>query len=133
MTRGACLLLAASVLAGCATQSPRHAICAPEKFDAFLARFATDREFALEHTVTPLETIAAVEETKSFATRDMLAKAPLLDDVIKNDKLSAKRVETPGAVELNVFRPDSDSHMYYYRFRQQNGCWYLWQFEDASL
>ncbi len=128
------LLATAAVLAGCSTQ-PVQPGCANETFDAFLPRYMTDRQFATARTVFPLEMLRAEEEgkRKSLLSREEFAKSTLLADVIKRDKLSTERQVKPGAVELNVFIPDSDALVYYYRFRQQNGCWYLWQFEDASL
>lgn len=127
------LLVLAGTLAGCAVPPAQQADCGPRQFDAFLARFMTDRQFALAHTVLPLETLDAVAQTKSMVTREELAKAPLLADYIRTHQLSTSQVATPGALQLHVFRPDADSHVYYYRFRQQNGCWYLWQVEDSSL
>lgn len=127
---GAAVLAAA--LTGCAMQSmqPR---CVQEKFDAFLPRYMADRQFAVERTVFPLESIDASEEKKSLVTREQFAKSTLLADLIKTEKLSTKLDAKPEAVQLDVFVPDSDALVFYYRFRQQNGCWHLWQFEDASL
>lgn len=131
----ALMVAAAATLAGCSTQPARQGCGpgAPEQFDAFLPRYMTDRQFATARTVFPLELLDTVDETKELLSREEFAQSTLLADVIKADKLSTSQVSGPGVVELNVFRPDADSHIYYYRFRLQNGCWHLWQFEDASL
>ena len=122
----------AMLLAGCSTTPAPHG-CGQEKFDAFLPRYMTERPFATERTTFPLETIAALQEKKSLVSREQFAKSPLLADMVKADKLSTRQSVTSAGAELNVFRPDSDALVYYYRFRQQDGCWVLWQFEDASL
>jgi len=122
----------ALALAGCSTVPARHG-CAQEKFDAFLPRYMTERPFAMERTVFPLESIEALEEKKALASREQFMKSTMLADLIKAENLSTRQAATPAGMELNVFRPDSDSLVYYYRFRQQDGCWFLWQFEDASL
>jgi len=122
----------AMLLAACSTPPAPHG-CGQEKFDAFLPRYMTERPFATERTVFPLESIDRADDKKSLVTREQFAKSTLIADVIKADQLSTRQAVTPGAAELNVYRPDSDSHIYYYRFRQQDGCWVLWQFEDASL
>lgn len=126
------LLALAAMLAGCATQPVAPRGCGQEKFDAFLPRYMTERPFASERTVFPLESIDRAEGKTTLVTREQFAKSALIADVIKADQLSTRQAATPGAVELNVFRPDADSHIYFYRFRQQEGCWVLWQFEDAS-
>ncbi len=125
-------MIAAATMAGCAAPVVQRG-CTAEKFDAFLPRYMSDRQFALERTVFPLESLEAAEERKTLVTREQFAASALLDDVIKTDHLSTKQLASPGGMELNVFRPDSDSLVYFYRFRQQDGCWYLWQFEDSSL
>ncbi|WP_028102986.1 DUF4348 domain-containing protein [Pseudoduganella violaceinigra] len=122
----------AAVLAGCSTP-PMPQGCGQEQFDAFLPRYMSDRPFAVERTVFPLESIDKAEGKTSLVSREQFAASRLLADVIKADQLSTRQSATPGAMELNVFKPDADSHLYFYRFRQQNGCWYLWQFEDSSL
>jgi len=126
------LPLLAIGLAGCATVPAPHG-CGQEKFDAFLPRYMTERQFAMERTVFPLESIEAMEERKTLASREQFARSTMLADLVKAEKLSTRQSVTPAGVELNVFRPDSDSLVYYYRFRRQDGCWVLWQFEDASL
>lgn len=127
------LLPAAAALLSACSALPVQQGCGQEKFEAFLPRYMSERPFATERTVFPLESIERAEDRKSLLTREQFAGSALLADVIKAGQLSAKQAAAPGAVELNVFKPDSDAHMYYYRFRQQQGCWYLWQFEDASL
>lgn len=126
------VLAAGALLAGCATQPAPHG-CGQEKFDAFLPRYMTERPFAADRTVFPLPSIARAENKTELVSREQFAKSTLLADVIKADQLSTRQAVAPGAVELNVFKPDADSHIYFYRFRQQDGCWFLWQFEDASL
>lgn len=126
------LLAVAGLLAGCSAQPVRHS-CVAETFDAFLPRYMTERPFAIERTVFPLESVAAAQEKRSLVSREQFARTALLSDLIKGGKLSTRQSVSPGTAELNVFRPDSDSLVYYYRFRQQDGCWVLWQFEDASL
>lgn len=125
-------LSVAALLAGCANQPVPHG-CGQEKFDAFLPHYMAERSFATERTVFPLESIAALQDKKTLVSREEFAKSPLLADMVKADKLSIRRSVTSAGAELNVFRPDSDSLVYYYRFRQQDGCWVMWQFEDASL
>jgi hypothetical protein len=98
-----------------------------------MSRYMNDRQFATERTVAPLEMLDGPDREKSLATREQIAQSTLLSDVIKAENLSTSQSVAPGVVELKVFRPDADSHIYYYRFRLQNGCWHLWQFEDASL
>lgn len=122
----------AMLLAGCSTPPVPHG-CGHETFDAFLPRYMRERPFASERTAFPLETIAALQEKKSLVSREQFAKAPLLADMLKADKLSTRQAVTPAGAELTVFRPDSDALVYHYRFRRQDGCWVLWQFEDASL
>lgn len=124
--------LLAIALAGCSTPPAPHG-CGQEKFDAFLPRYMSDRPFASERTVYPLESIDRAEGKKSLVSREQFARSTLLADVIRTDRLSTRQAVAPGAVELNVFKPDADSHIYFYRFRKQDGCWMLWQFEDASL
>lgn len=126
--------VAAALLAGCAAPPARQG-CGDEHFEAFLPRYMVDRPFATERTMFPLETLRAEEDgrRKSLVSREEFAHSTLLADVIKKDKLSTAQAVTPGAAELHVFMPDSDALVYFYRFRQHNGCWYLWQFEDASL
>ncbi|KQZ40558.1 hypothetical protein [Duganella sp. Root1480D1] len=126
------LMVAAAALAGCAAPPAQHG-CVAEKFDSFLPRYMVDRQFATGRTVFPLESLGTSEEKKTQVTREQFAAATLLADVIKTEHLSTRQLATPGGMELNVFRPDSDSLVYFYRFRQQDGCWYLWQFEDSSL
>lgn len=126
------LPLLAMALAGCAT-APAPRGCGQEKFEAFLPRYMSDRPFAAERTVFPLESIDKAENKTTLVPREEFAKSTLIADVIKADQLSTRQAAAPGAVELNVFKPEADSHIYFYRFRQQDGCWYLWQFEDASL
>jgi len=126
------LLPIAALLAGCAAAPAPHG-CGQEAFDAFLPRYMTDRPFATGRTVFPLESIDRAEDRKSLVSPGQFANSALLSDLIRADQLSMKQSVKPGAVELNVFKPDADSHSYFYRFRQQDGCWYLWQFEDASL
>lgn len=132
MTKFLAMMVAVATMAGCAAPAAKHG-CMAEKFDSFLPRYMSDRQFATERTVFPLESLLAVEEKRSQVTREQFATSPLLADMIKTDHLSSKQLATPGGMELNVFRPDSDSLVYFYRFRQQDGCWYLWQFEDSSL
>lgn len=120
------------VLSGCSALPAPHG-CGQEKFDAFLPRYMTERPFATERTVFPLESIDRAEEKKSLVPREQFARSALLADMIKADKLSTRQSVSAGMAELNVFKPDADSHIYFYRFRQQDGCWVLWQFEDASL
>ena len=122
----------AALLAGCSTQPARQQ-CGDEKFEAFLPRYMSERAFAGERTVFPLESLEAAAGKRSLLTREQFAGSVLLADLVKSERLSTRQAAKPGAVELNVFRPDSDALVYYYRFRQQHGCWYLWQFEDASL
>ncbi len=122
----------AALLAGCASAPAPHG-CGEEKFDAFLPRYMTDRPFATERTVFPLESIDKAENRTTLVPREQFAKSTLIADVIKADQLAARQAVAPGAVELNVYKPDADSHIYFYRFRQQDGCWFMWQFEDASL
>jgi len=126
------LPLLAIGLAGCST-APAPRGCGQESFDAFLPRYMTDRPFATGRTVFPLESIEAMEEKKTLASREQFAQSTMLADLVKAEKLATRQSVTQAGVELNVFRPDSDSLVYYYRFRQQDGCWFLWQFEDASL
>ena len=132
MTKFLALMIAAATLAGC-TAPMGHRGCNAEQFDSFLPRYMSDRQFASGRTVFPLESLATAEEKKTLVTREQFAAATLLADLIKADQLSTRQQATPGGMELNVFRPDSDALVYYYRFRQQDGCWYLWQFEDSSL
>ena len=132
MTKFLAITIAAATMAGCAAPPAQHG-CAAEKFESFLPRYMSDRQFAMSRTVFPLESLATLEEKKMLVTREQFAASTLLADTIKADHLSTKQHATPGGMELNVFRPDSDSLVYYYRFRQQDGCWYLWQFEDSSL
>lgn len=122
----------AIVLAGCATP-PAPQGCGQENFGAFLPRYMSERQFATERTVFPLETIDRAEDKKSLVPREQFAKSALIADVVKADRLSTRQSVSAGAAELNVFKPDADSHIYFYRFRQQGGCWFMWQFEDASL
>jgi hypothetical protein len=119
-------------LAACST-APAPRGCGQEKFDAFLPRYMSDRPFATGRTVFPLESIAALQEKKTVVSREQFAKSDLLADLIRIEKLSSRQSVSPAQAELTVFRPDSDSLVYTYRFRQQDGCWYMWQFEDASL
>jgi len=129
------LLPFALALAGCTTLSapPAPHGCGQEDFDAFLPRYMAERPFASARTVFPLESIDRAEGKTTLVSREDFAHSTLLADVIKADRLATRRAAAPGAVELNVFKPDADSHIYFYRFRQQDGCWFLWQFEDASL
>jgi len=133
MKKSLAMLVAAAAMAGCATAPPAQRGCAAESFDSFLPRYMSDRKFANERTVFPLQSLAAAEEQSTVVTREEFATSTLLADMIKSDHLSTRQMATPGGMELNVFRPDSDSLVYFYRFRQQDGCWYLWQFEDSSL
>lgn len=126
------MTIAAAALAGCAAP-PAQRGCVDEKFDSFLPRYMSDRQFATERTVFPLQSVATAEEKNTAVSREEFAASALLAEMIKSDQLSTRQVATPGGMQLNVFRPDSDSLLYFYRFRQQGGCWYLWQFEDASL
>lgn len=126
------MMAAVAMMAGCAAPPERHA-CVAEKFDSFLPRYMSDRQFATGRTVFPLESLVTAGEKKTLVTREQFAASTLLADMIKADHLSTRQQATPGGMELNVFRPDSDSLVYFYRFRQQDGCWYLWQFEDSSL
>jgi len=126
------MMAAVATLAGCAAPPVRHA-CAAEKFESFLPHYMSDRQFATGRTVFPLESLATAEGKKTLVTREQFAASTLLADMIKADHLSLKQQATAGGMELNVFRPDSDSLVHFYRFRQQDGCWYLWQFEDSSL
>jgi hypothetical protein len=125
----------ATTIAGCATPhvTPQCSSRSPEEFESFMSRYMNDRQFATERTVAPLEMLDGPDREKSLATREQIAQSTLLSDVIKAENLSTSQSVAPGVVELKVFRPDADSHIYYYRFRLQNGCWHLWQFEDASL
>ena len=125
------LLPIAALLAGCAAQPVPHG-CGQEAFDTFLPRYMTDRPFATARTVFPLESIERAEDRKTLVSPGQFANSALLADVIKADQLSMKQAVGPGEVELNVFKPDADSHIYFYRFRRLDGCWYRWQFEDAS-
>ncbi len=123
----------AIVLAGCASApAPAPHGCGQEKFDAFLPRYMSDRQFATERTVFPLETIERAQARKTLLPREQFAKSTLIADVVKRDQLSTRQSVSAGVAELNVFKPDADAHIYFYRFRQQDGCWFLWQFEDAS-
>jgi hypothetical protein len=126
------MMAAVATMAGCAAPPVRHA-CVAEKFDSFLPRYMSDRQFATERTMFPLESLDKAEEKKTLVTREQFAASTLLADMIKAGHLSTRQQATPAGVELNIFRPDSDSLVYFYRFRQQDGCWYLWQFEDSSL
>ncbi|KQV55397.1 MULTISPECIES: DUF4348 domain-containing protein [unclassified Duganella] len=132
MTKYLAMMIAAAAMAGCATQTvPRG--CSAEKFEDFLPRYMSDRQFAGERTVFPLESLDRADERKSLVTREQFAASTLLGDMIKADHLSIRQQANAGGMELNLLRPDSDSLTYFYRFRQQEGCWYLWQFEDSSL
>lgn len=132
MTKSLAMMIAVATMAGCAAPTvPRG--CTAEKFESFLPRYMSERQFATERTMFPLESLDTAEERKTLVTREQFAASTLLADMIKADHLSAKQHATPGGMELNIFRPDSDSLTYFYRFRQQDGCWYLWQFEDSSL
>lgn len=126
------MMAAVAMMAGCAAPPVRHA-CVAEKFDSFLPRYMSDRQFATERTVFPLESLNKSEEKKTLVTREQFAASSMLADLVKAEHLSTRQHATPGGIELNIFRPDSDSLVYFYRFRQQDGCWYLWQFEDSSL
>ena len=132
MTKFLAITIAAATMAGCAAPAVQHR-CASETFESFLPHYMSDRQFAMGRTVFPLESLATLEEKKTLVTREQFAASTLLADLIRADHLSTKQHPTPGGLELNVFRSDSDSLVYYYRFRQQDGCWYLWQFEDSSL
>jgi hypothetical protein len=132
LTLRSAMFAVAAILAGCASQPVRPA-CQSEQFDAFLPRYMTERAFATERTVFPLESLGTAEGRKTLVTLEQFAKSSMLADVIRADHLSSRQRATPDGVELNVFKPDADSHIYFYRFRQQNGCWQLWQFEDASM
>lgn len=127
------MMIPVAAMAGCATAPTAQRGCVAEKFDSFLPRYMSDRQFAAERTVFPLESLATAEEKKTLVAREQFAASALLADMIRTDHLSTRQLATPGGMELNVFRPDSDSLVYFYRFRQQDGCWYLWQFEDSSL
>ncbi len=126
------MTIVVATLAGC-TAPMGHRGCNAEKFDTFLPRYMSDRQFATERTVFPLESLNKAEEKKTLVTREQFAASSMLADLVKAEHLSTRQHATPGGIELNIFRPDSDSLVYFYRFRQQDGCWYLWQFEDSSL
>ncbi|MGW8390045.1 hypothetical protein [Pseudoduganella sp. HUAS MS19] len=132
MRRILALMAIVATLAGCAAPPVQHG-CVAEKFESFLPRYMSDRQFATARTVFPLESLATLDQKKTLVTREEFAASSLIADTIKADHLSRRQLATPGGMELNVFRPDSDSLIYFYRFRQQDGCWYLWQFEDSSL
>lgn len=133
MNKSLAIMAAVAAMAGCSTAPSVQRGCVAEKFDSFLPRYMSDRKFATERTVFPLQSLATAEEKNTAVSREEFAASALLADMIKSDHLSTRQLATPGGMELNVFRPDSDSLVYFYRFRQQDGCWYLWQFEDASL
>lgn len=123
--------------AGC---SPKR----PEPVAPFLNRFSTEPAFAVRRTVLPLQRLkweyganangedesAAV---KSLITRQDYLRWPPLDSAMKSNNLtSAIERQTATEVVLKIFQQDTD-WLTLYHFRLQNGCWFLWQFEDQSL
>ncbi len=133
MNKSLAMMAAVAAMAGCSTAPLAQRGCVAEKFDRFLPRYMSDRQFATERTVFPLQSLATAEEKNTAVSREEFAASALLAEMIRSGRLSTRQLATPGGMELNVFRPDSDALVYFYRFRQQDGCWYLWQFEDASL
>ncbi len=133
MNKSLAMMAAVAAMAGCSTAPSAQRGCVAEKFDRFLPRYMSDRQFATERTVFPLQSLATAEEKNTAVSREEFAASALLAEMIRSGRLSTRQLATPGGMELNVFRPDSDALVYFYRFRQQDGCWYLWQFEDASL
>ena len=112
-------------------------------FTTFLSRYLEDARFALQFTQFPLRHVrwedgTVAREGKALRKTALINKAQasgpvLLRKFVQDNGLQSKiSYQDRTAVTLEVFKPDTD-WLVYYQFRRRNGCWYLWQIEDASL
>jgi hypothetical protein len=141
------LLVSVVFLLGLSTGSATGLACSStqsEPFDGFFQRFSSDRTFALERTVLPLQMwqweygVDANGKDDSAPKKSLLArndylKWPVLKEHMTQNGLQSKvksRKKTATVVE--VFKPDTD-WLVSWHFRAQSGCWYFWRHEDHSL
>jgi len=116
---------------------------APKTFTDFLTHYIDDPRFARQHTEFPLHHVrweygTGAHEGKAVRRTTRINSAPasgpvVLGKFMQDNALQFKiRHQDRAAATIEVFKPDTD-WLIHYQFRRRNGCWYLWQIEDASL
>src|SRR5690606_27013118 len=114
-----------------------------EPFDAFLSKFISEKEFALERTKVPLSSYryeygvdengkddSAVFETKVGV--DTLEQQPTLGTYIKTNSLAYEVTSENNVQVVKVFKPDTD-WLIEYRFEKKEGRWIFVSAHDYSL
>jgi hypothetical protein len=116
----------------------------PELFNNYLSRFSTDGVFSSTRTIFPLrvlvweygldengkddsgpaETLISIAEYKKWPT--------LKDMMVKNGLSNKIKSQTKDDVVLELYKEGTDWQIDYY-FKNKNGCWYFWKYENASL
>lgn len=112
-----------SLAKGVQTMRKGCAAKAPESFDAFLARYQSDRMFANARTTDPLEKVLNGLDgpAMSKVPRTEYRSQELLGDMVKKHGMAVRQEAGNMEVEAGPVT---------YRFRLQGGCWELWQAES---
>lgn len=129
-----------SLAKGAQTLRQGCSVKAEEPFERFLARFESERPFALARTVLPLPGLKAAAPgagdetpTRFSVSKEQYRGWELIGEKIRRNQLASEQQKQGKAVVLHVYKPDSDAWHEVYHFRLQGGCWMLDQYEDQSL
>lgn len=134
--------LAAYVLVGLWPPAAQ-AGCNNESFSIFFHRFVSDRTFQLERIRYPLPVrigaggeAAGTEPRYERWSKETVASDNLILDpagrIAEGIEEAITRVSRD-RIRVNHVRPESDSYVLEYEFRNFSGCWYLVRFADVSL
>lgn len=138
------LAAAAVLIASCANQptSPAStadaALCRPDHFQAFLARFSEDTEFQKVNTASRLQTFEVLNESPEPRDVEKVVKRSDVEFPVFIDAASRKKggLEMTSAQEgprmrVKIEKPDTDILMFY--VFEHHGCWQLVRKENHTL
>jgi hypothetical protein len=116
----------------------------PEDFNNYISLFSTDINFSATRVIYPLKVLVweyGLDENgkddsgyleKNISITEF-KKWPTLNEVMsKNGLLNKIKSQTKDKVKMELYKEGTDWQIFYY-FKIQNGCWYLWKYENASL
>ena len=140
-------MMLASLTAGLFLANPCAAECesqSPEAFNDFLARFSSEKPFAIERTQLPLAVVKWIDgvdvEGKSVSEPHKFALSlaeywrwPTLNEYVSEHHLESRISEqSKAAASLELYR-EGYAQKVSYRFELNGGCWVLKTYEAKPI